>query len=135
MNFSRKSTKSISVFLAVLMLVISVPFQPLLAAMVDTETAINLDRIQNTRDYLKKVLSRNDVQKTLMEQGINPLEAKARVDSLSDSEVSQIADQIDQLPAAGGALEAIVVAAVLVFLALLLTDILGYTDIFPFVKK
>lgn len=135
MNFSQKSTKSISVFLAVLMLVISVPFQPLLAAMVDTETAINLDRIQNTRDYLKKVLSRNDVQKTLMEQGINPLEAKARVDSLSDSEVSQIADQIDQLPAAGGALEAIVVAAVLVFLALLLTDILGYTDIFPFVKK
>lgn len=135
MNFSQKSTKSISVFLAVLMLVISVPFQPLLAAMVDTETAINLDRIQNTRDYLKKVLSRNDVQKTLMEQGINPLEAKARVDSLSDSEVSQIADQIDQLPAAGGALEAIVVAAVLVFLALLLTDVLGYTDIFPFVKK
>jgi hypothetical protein len=36
-----------------------------------------------------------------MAQGINPIEAKARIDSLSDDEVIQIANQIDQLPAGG----------------------------------
>jgi hypothetical protein len=63
------------------------------------------------------------------------MEAKARVDSLSDSEVIEVADKIEQLPAGGGAFGAVIVASVIVFLVLLITDILGYTDVFPFVKS
>jgi hypothetical protein len=66
---------------------------------------------------------------------VNPEEAKARVDSLTDQEIAKIAARIDQLPAGGDGLGVIVGAAVLIFLVLLLTDILGITDIFPFVKK
>ena len=61
--------------------------------------------------------------------------AKARVNSLTDEEVSQVARQMDQLPAGGDGLAIIVGAAVLIFLVLLLTDILGLTDVFKFVKK
>jgi UPF0716 family protein affecting phage T7 exclusion len=39
------------------------------------------------------------------------------------------------MPAGGDALGVVVGAAVLIFLILLVTDILGLTDIFPFVKK
>jgi len=61
-------------------------------------------------------------------------EAKARVESLTDQEAAEIAAQIDQMPAGGSALGTLVGAAILVFLVLLVTDILGYTDIFPFIK-
>jgi len=135
MNLVRQNVKTLSILVTVLMLSITIPFQPLLAVMIDTEVAINLTRTQKARDQLNKLISREDVQKALMAQGINPSEAKARVENLSDAEVNRFAGRIDQLPAASGALEAIVVAALIVFLALLVTDILGYTDVFPFVKK
>jgi hypothetical protein len=65
---------------------------------------------------------------------VNPEEAKARVDSLTDQEVAEIAARFDQLPAGGNGIGVIVGAAVLIFLVLLITDILGVTDVFPFVK-
>ncbi|MEJ2096307.1 MAG: PA2779 family protein, partial [Deltaproteobacteria bacterium] len=45
------------------------------------------------------------------------------------------AEKVEQLPAAGSSVAWVLGLAVLVFLVLLITDILGYTDIFPFVKK
>ena len=70
-----------------------------------------------------------------MAWGINPEEAKARVDSLTDEEIEEIASRMDQLPAGGGALGVIAGAALIIFIVLLLTDILGFTDVFTFVKS
>jgi hypothetical protein len=135
MKFIRKKISFISLFMATTMLLIAIPYQPLLAVMVPTEATIYQMKAQDARDRLKTFISRNDIKKTLISQGIDPDEAKARVDSLSDSEVIEVADKIEQLPAAGGAFGAIIGAALIVFLVLLLTDILGYTDVFPFVKS
>ena len=121
--------------MATLMLLIAIPYQPLLAAMVPTEATIYKIKIQDARDHLKTFISRDDIKNALISQGIDPYEAKARVDSLSDSEVIEVADKIEQLPAGGGVFGAIIGAALIVFLVLLLTDILGYTDVFPFVKS
>ena len=81
------------------------------------------------------LLSRAEVQAQLKLHGIDPLEAKARVESLSDAEAVDVASRIDQLPAGGSAVGVIVGAILLVFLVLLITDLLGLTDVFPFVKK
>jgi len=62
----------------------------------------------------------------------------SRVAGLSDEEIQQITGRLDELPAgegAGGAIGIVVVAILIVFLVLLLTDLLGLTDVFPFVKK
>jgi hypothetical protein len=135
MKFIRKKISFISLFMATMMLLIAMPYQPLLAAMVPTEATIYQIKAQNARDHLKMLISKNDIKKSLISQGIDPMEAKARVDSLSDSEVIEVADKIEQLPAGGGAFGAVIVASVIVFLVLLITDILGYTDVFPFVKS
>jgi hypothetical protein len=71
----------------------------------------------------------------LVSQGIDPQEAQARIDSLSDAEVNDIVNKLDQLPAGGGVLETILIIAFLVFAIFIVTDIAGYTDIFPFIKK
>jgi hypothetical protein len=59
----------------------------------------------------------------------------SRVDSLTDSEAIEAAEQLEGLPAGGSAIGVIIGAALIVFLVLLATDILGYTDVFPFVTK
>ena len=133
MKIIRKKIGFISLFMATIMLLIATPYQPLLAAMVPTEATIYKINAQDARDHLKTLISRNDIKNALISQGIDPMEAKARVDSLSDSEVIEVADKIEKLPAGGGAFGAVIAASVIVFLALLITDILGGTDVFPFV--
>jgi hypothetical protein len=135
MKSIRKRINFISLFMATIMLLIAIPYQPLLAAMVPTEATIYQFKAQDARDHLKTLISRDDIKTALISQGIDPDEAKARVDSLSDSEVIDVADKIEQLPAGGGVFGAVIGAALIVFLVLLLTDILGFTDVFPFVKS
>ena len=135
MKLIRKKIGFISLFMATIMLVIATPYQPLLAAMVPTEATLDKIIAQDARNHLKTLISRNDIKDALISQGIDPVEAKARIDSLSDSEVTEVIGKIEQLPAGRGAFGALIGAALIIFLVLLLTDILGYTDVFPFVKS
>jgi hypothetical protein len=127
--------KSVAVFMTTLMLMMAVPYQAVLAALVPTEAAIELRSGQEAREVIDRLLAREEVQGQLKLQGIDPAEARARVDSLSDAEAIEVAHRIDQLPAGGSAVGIIVGAILLVFLILLVTDLLGLTDVFPFVKK
>jgi len=85
------------------------------------------------RERVTTFLEREDVQQRLAAYGVSPTDAKARVAALSDDEAAQLAGKIDSLPAAGDG-GAIIGAAVLIFIILLITDILGFTHIFPFTK-
>ena len=134
MRLARRAAKPVSVFTAFFWLLISGPYQSALAAMIDTEAVLDIDRAQSARIYLETLISRQDIREILVSRGIDPEEARARINSLSDSEVNAIADKVEQLPA-GGIFEILLVAALLVFLILLFTDIAGHTDVFSFVKK
>ena len=134
MEIIRKMSKPTAIFLTFYMLMLACPYQSALAAMIGTESIINVDRNQSPRDYLNALLAREDMQAALVSQGIDPQEAQARIDGLSDAEVNDIVNKLDQLPA-GGFLGTLLIVVALVFIILLFTDIAGYTDIFPFVKK
>jgi hypothetical protein len=54
---------------------------------------------------------------------------------LSNEEIQQIAGRLDELPAGEGGVEVILGAILIIFLVLLITDLLGLTDVFPFVNK
>jgi len=124
----RRVEKSVSVLMVLLLVMISTPVGAVFAAMVGTESIlINQDTL-DARDQVRSFLDRQDVQSQLTARGIDPAEAKARVDSLSDAEVMQIADQIDQLPAGGDFWGTFVFVLLVIFLTLLVLEILGYTD-------
>jgi hypothetical protein len=127
--------KPVGLFLAVFMVILSGPYQSATAALIGTESVINTDRAQNAREYLKSLLAREDVRNALVSQGIDPREAKNRIDSLTDEEATLVADQLQELPAGGSFFTTLLIVALIVFLVLLVTDITGYTDIFPFVKS
>lgn len=101
------------------------------AAMVPTSQVI--EESSDNRAEILAFLDREQVQQELLDRGVDPLEAKARVANLSDDEAQLLAGHIDDLPA-GGLLGEILGAAVLIFIVLLITDILGFTDVYPFVN-
>ncbi len=134
MRVIRQKLKPVSILLAIFLLMVSGPFQSALAVMIGTETVRDMSRGQEARAQIKQILMREDVRQALVNQGLDPREAGARIDSLSDPEAIAVADKLDQLPAGSGALEVFLVVSLVAFIVLLITDILGYTDIFPFVK-
>jgi len=76
-------------------------------------------------------INREDLEKKLISLGVTQQQVQSRLDSMTDSEIAMISSDLSKLPAGGDALTTIA----LVFLVLLFTDIAGYTDLFPFVKK
>jgi hypothetical protein len=135
MHFIRRIAKHVSCFLAFAIFLLNVPLNNADAALVKTETVLTMAQGQKARESVLGFLDRKEVQAAIKAQGVNPDEAKARVDSLSDAEVARIAGQIDRLPAGGDALGTVIGAALFIFVVLLITDILGFTDVFTFVKS
>jgi hypothetical protein len=128
--------RPVSLALAVYVFMISGPNQAAMAALVGTETVMDAARVQNARERVRDLMAREDIQAALVNQGIDPQEAWARAEALSDAEAVRLADTIESLPAGGSNALGIVVGAILiVFIILLITDILGYTSVFPFTKK
>jgi hypothetical protein len=126
--------KPLSIFLAIWVFMISGPHQAM-AALVGTERVFDAERVQNARELIHSLMAREDIQAALVREGIDPREAQARAESLSDAEAVRLAGAIETLPAGGSSLGLIVGAILLVFILLLITDIMGYTDVFPFTKK
>ena len=89
-------------------------------------------QIAARRAQVMDTLNRADVAQALMDKGVDMDAARARVASLSDAEVTQLADQLDKAPA--GASD-ILGTSVFIFVLLLITDILGFTKVFPFTRS
>jgi uncharacterized protein DUF6627 len=111
-------------------LVQAAPFTPAPGApeLIGTEQAA---AAQPGRALLEQTLSRADVVAALQARGVGIDAARARVAALTDAEAAQVAAQIDQAPAGGDVLGVIVT----IFVVLLITDILGFTKIFPFTRS
>jgi len=110
------------------LLIVALPAQ---AGLVSTESV----SAAGSRDRIAVFLDRADVQSRLEGLGVSPSEVKARVAALSDAEAAQLAGRIDSLPAGGDAVGSILGVALLVFIILLITDILGLTKVFPFTRS
>lgn len=101
------------------------------AAMVETDVVVDHALAEQGRAKIMALVNREDMRAQLEVRGVTTEQAQARVDALTDDEAMQIAGKLDQLPAGGD----IIGTAVFIFLVLLVTDILGYTKIFPFTRS
>ena len=126
MKTMRKISKLAAILLALNILMLSGPYQSVWAAMISTESIINVDRGQSARNYLNNLLARAEIQTVLVSHGIDSQEAQARIDNLSDDEINAFVHEIDQLPAGGGT-TAGVVNLIIMFLIAVVAD-LFYND-------
>ena len=120
----------LTALLAVSILFVSV--QPTVnAAIVSTSELVATEQSKIGKEYLLNSLEREDVRTALTSQGVDLEMAKQRVASMTDEEVRALNQKMDEMPAGSG----IVVTVVVVFLVLLITDMVGWTDVYPFVDK
>ena len=126
----RRLTKPVSHLVVLGLLALSLHLPAANAAMIGTEAVVNAAQAQQSRERLASTLSRDDVKTQLVARGVDPAQVQARLDSLTDEEVQTLAAKMDQLPAGGDALDLLL----FIFIVLLITDILGFTNVFPFVK-
>lgn len=104
------------------------------AAIVGTESVAAEQDIEIRRGQLTRMLDNEVVKSYLLANGVDRESVQSRLDGLSDAEIRALSERFDEYPTGEG-FETVLILAFLAFIALLITDILGYTDIFPFVKK
>ena len=114
--------------LVVSLLALSLPAK---ASMMSAQETMSVHQTSE-RTQVMQFLAREDVAKHIAAQGVDIALVLQRVAAMSDDEINQLSDKIDQLPAAGNA---VLGAVVFVFVLLLVTDILGLTKVFPFTRS
>ena len=105
--------------------------QSVQAAMVGTGEAMSAAAAQQNRERVLGALARPDVQSQLEKMGVDPADARARVQALPDEDVATLAQRMDSMPAGGDSFLGVLL---FVFVLLLVTDILGLTKVFPFTR-
>ncbi len=120
MYLLRRKVQPIAFLMITLTILLSVPPQSAVAALVETETILDMSRSLEARETVRQFMAREDVRSAIVSQGVDPLEANARLDSLTDAEVIQLADQIEQLPAGGDFLGFVIAVLVIVILVLVI---------------
>jgi len=106
---------------------------PVQASLVSTEQLVHTQQVQADRDRLLGLLAREDVRQQLTAQGVDPDLAAMRAERLGSEDLLLLSAHLDELPA--GASAGTVVGIVVLFtLVFIVTDAIGATDIFPFIK-
>ena len=111
-------------------LLIIMPMAPLQAAMIGTEQVLNPAQLSEARDNLRQFLDQEAAQQQLLAWGVSPDAVKDRVNSLTDAEVARINNEIENLNAGGTSILGILLV---IFIVFVITDVIGATDIFPFI--
>ena len=96
------------------------------ASVISTQQALSADARAAVEGDVRNALARDDVRQAMLRLGADPLQADARVASLSDAELMKLQGQLDRLPAGGDALAVIGI----VFIVLLILELTGVTNIF-----
>jgi hypothetical protein len=102
------------------------PVMTVQAAMIGTDTLLESAQ---THDSLQQILGREVAQQQLLAVGVDPEWVAKRTENLSESELARINQGIEQLNAGGDVLGVLLV----VLIVFVITDVIGATDIFPFI--
>ncbi len=96
------------------------------AGVITTQQALSAEARASTELQVRSALARDEVRQAMQQLGVNPVDADARIASLSDAELMQLQGEVDRLPAGEGVLAVIGV----VFVVLLILELVGVTNVF-----
>lgn len=97
------------------------------AAIIPTDTAIEMIKHQDQIGRINELLARDSVQQVLISLGVDPADASARVQSLTAEELQTLEQDLAELPAgSAGVIEVIGIVA----LVLIILELLDVTNLF-----
>jgi hypothetical protein len=96
------------------------------AGLIGTQSVVNAQEREDRLQRIDRVLSKDAVQDQMVSMGIDPVDAQARVATLTNEELLQLEQSIDEMPAGGSAVAVVGV----VFIVLMVLELVGVTNIF-----
>jgi hypothetical protein len=105
------------------------PVLPAQAAMISNSEIVNPAQSAQADQRLQQFLDREETRRQLQEWGVSAEWLQTRLDSLTEAELAQIHSALDN-PEAGGSILGILLV---IFIVFVITDVIGATDIFPFI--
>ena len=99
------------------------------AAIVGNDVVFSHMQHNSAKAELLQTINRSDVKQQLLSLGVNAADVESRINLMTDEEIAQLNQQIDELPAGGDVLGILLV----IFIVFVITDVIGATDIFPFI--
>lgn len=121
--------KFVAIFLSVTLM--SLSFSSTQAAMISNDMIINHVQHSSAKAELIQTINRSDVRQQLLDMGVSPRDIETRIKLMTHEEIAQLNQQIDELPAGGDLLGVLLI----IFIVFVITDVIGATDIFPFIKS
>jgi hypothetical protein len=125
--------KAVALTIAAAMFVSCLPVGAAHAGLVTTEQVLD-QTAAGERERLAAVLLRDDVRRQMEALGVDRDDAMARLASLSDAEVREVAGRIDELPAGQSFIAGVLIIAGAVLIGLVILDLVGVTDVFAFIN-
>jgi hypothetical protein len=120
--------KTLSAMLSIALMTMT--FNSTQAAMIANDVVIAQVQQHSAKAELLRTMQREDVRQQLMHMGVEPAMIESRINLMTAEEIAALNQQIDELPAGGDVLGVLLV----IFIVFVITDIIGATDIFPFIK-
>ena len=99
------------------------------ASLVTNDHVINQISHTIDKNMLLESMQHEEIQAKFIEMGIDKSDVEARIAQMTHAEITELNNKMSELPAAAGA-GGILVTLLLVFIV---TDVIGATDIFPFI--
>ncbi len=99
------------------------------AAIISNAQLVDQVQLANNKEALLQTINRVDLQEQLLVMGVTTADIESRINQMTQQEIAQLNQQINELPAGGDVLGIILI----LFIVFVITDVIGATDIFPFI--
>lgn len=103
------------------------------AAIVSNDQLIHKMDHANDKATLLQTIKRADVQAQLFSMGVSSADVETRVNQMTQEEIAQLNQNMAELPAGADAGASVLGIVLLIFIIFVITDVIGATDIFPFI--
>ena len=100
------------------------------ASMISNAELAAVEAQLELRDQVMQQMTRADVQQQLVAMGVSVKDVEQRIAAMTDAEIAQLHSQLQDLPAGAG----VIGIALFIFVVFVITDVIGATDIFPFIQ-
>src|SRR5699024_10028507 len=97
------------------------------ASMISTQTLLQRQQRSACVDHVQELLAEERVTEQMVKLGVDPAEVQARVAAMTDQQLAQLENRLDELPAGGTSGLAVVG---IVFIVLIILDIVGVLSLF-----
>ncbi len=105
------------------------------AKMIGTQTVIQNQQTMWDKAKLQDAFSQKEASALFEKMGVHPDFVQKRIDNMTPAELAYFNQQSDNLPKGSSLVGSLLSLAVLFAIIFIITDVIGATDIFPFINS